>query len=142
MQRLISQLVKEYERCDQVCLAQHGVTASQGYTLLVIPETGSMTMNELSEAMGLANSTMTRMVDNLVRKGLIYRKPDDDDRRVVRVSLAAQGLSTRRTMEKAQQELLQGALADIQEDERTGMIHALERVNKAMEKALRACCNG
>ena len=33
-------------------------------------------MGELSASMELANSTMTRMVDQLVRKGLVQREPD------------------------------------------------------------------
>lgn len=142
MQRLIYQLVRDYELCDRACLSQYAVTAAQGYTLLTIPQEGSMTMNELSEAMGLANSTMTRMVDNLVRKGLMYRKPDDEDRRVVRVGIAAQGQIVRRTLEKAQQEQMQEALSEIQEDERPAIVHALEQVNKSIEKALKACCTG
>lgn len=90
-QRLIYTLVKSYETCDRVCLTQFGVTSSQGYTLLALPRQGHLSMNELSEAMGVANSTMTRMVDQLVRKGLVQRRPDDEDRRMVQVRLSEQG---------------------------------------------------
>ena len=41
--------------------------------------------------MSLATSTMTRIVDNLVRDGYIERTQDPQDRRVVRVSLTEEG---------------------------------------------------
>ncbi len=141
-QRLTYQLVKSYELCDRVCLTQHSVTAAQGYTLLTLPRAGTMTMNELSAAMGLASSTMTRMADHLVHKGLVYRQSDYEDRRVVRVGLTAQGQAVQRTLEQAQQELLTSALADVHEDERPAILRALEQVNASIEKALKACCAG
>ena len=45
-------------------------------------------MNELSERMNVDGSTMTRVVDLLVRDGWLVRRREDDDRRVVRVFLA------------------------------------------------------
>jgi DNA-binding MarR family transcriptional regulator len=142
VQRLIYQLVRSCELCDRVCLTQHGVTASQGYTLLALPQERSVSMNELSETMGLASSTMTRMVDQLFSKGFVSRGPDHEDRRVVRVELTAQGQQVRRTLEKAQQDLLQAALDDIPEDERSTILHALERVTTSLTKAVKSCCAG
>jgi DNA-binding MarR family transcriptional regulator len=139
VQRQLYQLVRNYELCDQVCLAQHGVTASQGYTLLSLPQEGALTMNELSEAMEVASSTMTRMVDQLVSKGLVHRRPDKEDRRIVRVQLTAQGQVIRRTLDKALQEFFKQALEAIPEDERPAILHALEQVTKPIVKALEAC---
>ncbi|MBI4495085.1 MAG: MarR family transcriptional regulator [Chloroflexi bacterium] len=140
VQRLLYQLVRAYERCDQQCLAQLGVTAAQAYTLLALPEATPATMNELSQAMGLANSTMTRMVDHLVKKDLVGRRPDDEDRRVVRVALTARGQELRRALEEAQQELVGQVLEDIEPRQRSGILSALEKVTQAMKKAVSVCC--
>ncbi len=80
LQRQIYELVRAHELCDRACLAQNGVTAAQGYTLLAFPEQGGMTMNALSDQMRLSSSTMTRMIDQLVQKGFVLRRPDDEDR--------------------------------------------------------------
>jgi DNA-binding MarR family transcriptional regulator len=142
VQRLIYELVKNYELCDKVCMAQHGVTASQGYTILSLPKEDNLNMNELSEAMGLASSTMTRIVDGLVCKELVYRKSDDEDRRVVRVGLTDRGQEVRRTLDKALQDFFKPALDEIREDERPAILHALEQVTKSIAKAIEACCSG
>lgn len=142
IQRLIYQLVRDCELCDQMCLAQLGVTVSQGYTLLALPHTDAVSMNELSEAMGLANSTMTRMVDQLVRKGLAHRKSDDEDRRIVRVRLTARGQEVQHTLEEALHDFFTQALGEIREDERPAVLGALERITRLVSRGLKACCAG
>lgn len=136
VQRQIYQLVKLYQSCDRVCVAEHGVGASQGYTLLSLPLKGSMTMNDLSSAMGLANSTTTRVVDELVRKGFVHRKSDNADRRVVKIELTVRGQELWGTLDKELQSFFGAALKEISEDERPSIIHSLERVTQVIAKAL------
>lgn len=136
VQRQIYQLAKLYQFCDRVCLAEHGVGATQGYTLLSIPQKGSLTMNDLSNAMGLASSTTTRIVDQLVHKGLVRRKTDSADRRVVRVELTTRGRELWRTLDKELQDFFKQALGEIPADERHSIIHALTQVTKSIAKAL------
>lgn len=140
MQCQLYRLLRSFEGCDQQCLAQYGVTAAQGYTLLAFPDQSTISMNELSQAMGLANSTMTRMVDHLVAKGLVYRRPDAEDRRVVRVALTSQGRDVQRALEEARRDLLQQVLGDIQEGEWPTILYALEKLNAAIGKAMGSCC--
>ncbi len=140
LQHQVYRLVREYELCDQMCMGQFRVTASQGYTMLTLPESESMTMNTLSEAMGSANSTMTRMVDQLVNKGFVRRTTDDEDRRVVRVSLTAQGQETRHNLEQAQQYFFGQVLTEIPQDERHVFLQVLERVVVAIEKVRKSGC--
>ena len=143
MQRLLYQLVKNYEQCDELCVAQYGVTASQAYTLMALPEKSQVkvSMNELSETMNVANSTMTRMVDHLVRKGLACRQSDYDDRRIVRVGLTAQGQQVRHAIEAEKHEIMQGILADIHEDDRSVVLRAVEKVTELFGRAVKSCCS-
>ncbi len=142
LQRQLYQLVRTYELCDQACLTQNGVTASQGYTLLFLPEGGHLSMNDLSQAMGLASSTLTRHVDQLVRKGLAHRWPDDEDRRVVRVELTDRGRELRSMLQGAMQDFFKQVLDEIQEDERPALLRVLEQVTQAIAKVFKSCCAG
>ncbi len=140
MQQMLYELMKNYELCEETSVAQYGVTASQGYTLLALPQDSQMTMNELSENMGLANSTMTRMIDHLVNKRLVHRRNDDEDRRIVRVGLTTKGQEVRQALEKDKQELMQFVLAEIREDERPVVLRAIETVTQLLGKAVKSCC--
>lgn len=50
-----------------------------------------LTMGEISEALNVPLSTATRTIDALVEQGYAERLPDAHDRRVVRVTLSAEG---------------------------------------------------
>lgn len=88
---LLSVMIRSFAAFERSEIFCRGVTMSQCSTLLGIGKHGTMTMNALSEWMSLATSTMTRIVDNLVRDGYLERTQDPQDRRVVRVSLTEKG---------------------------------------------------
>jgi DNA-binding MarR family transcriptional regulator len=116
-----------------------GVTASQGYTLLALPEQGSLTMNELSSAMGLANSTMTRMLDNLVGKRLAYREHDESDRRIVRVGLTAEGRKVRSAFSEGKRQVVKAVLSQIESGEQRAILAALRTLSSAVEAVMEQC---
>jgi DNA-binding MarR family transcriptional regulator len=136
LQRLLYQLVQLYQRCETLCLAQQDVTVAQAYTLLALPPDGDVTMNELSETMGLAASTMTRTMDQLVRKGLARRGHDAADRRVVCVALSAKGQQLRRTLDRAQRAFFQTTLKQLDADERASVVHGLETAVRLLTEEL------
>lgn len=139
VKRLIYQLVKNNESCDRISVARYGVTSSQGYTLLSLPDDGTLSMNELSKAMGVDNSTMTRMVDQLIDKALVHRNPDEKDRRQVRIGLTAKGDELREHLEQALQSLYKEALGEIGEEERLTIINGLKRLNEVFAKSIESC---
>lgn len=140
IQRVTYDLVHYYGMCDRVCVEELGVTASQGYILLALPETGSVTMNDLSVTMKLANSTMTRMVDQLTQKSMVIREPDPDDRRIVRVQLTEQGQDEKVRLKKAMQDLFYQILENIPQGEREQIIHSLETLKQSIVNTLKSCC--
>ena len=139
VQRALEELVNTYERCEQLCATLYGVTVAQGYALLTLPRDGTVTMNDLSQSIGLANSTMTRMVDQLIARGLAIRDADPRDRRVVLVGLTGRGLEVRNSLEKTQEEFFQVVLADVGEQERRTILNTLQLVSDAVEKATEIC---
>ena len=142
LQRQIHLLIKGHDVCDQVCLVHHGVTAAQGYALLALPPEGSATMNEISDALGIASSTMTRTIDPLVAKELVYRAVDEVDRRIVRVGLTSQGLKTRNAIEESLQNFFVMVLDEIKGDDQAAVLSSMELVTTAFNKTLKVCCPG
>jgi DNA-binding MarR family transcriptional regulator len=140
LQRQLGQLVRAYEACDQICSTVTGVTPAQGYTLLSLPEKGYLSMNDLSDSLDLAKSTMTRMVDQLVEKGLVRRKPDAEDRRMVLVGLTDQGRVMRTTLESSLQDFFRQVEAGLREDERPLILRSLERITELVKEVLKNCC--
>jgi DNA-binding MarR family transcriptional regulator len=138
---LLNQINKNNSTFEQACLKAFGITSAQAGTLLNLPSKGTMMMNELSNAAGVDTSTMTRMVDQLVEKGLALRHADAKDRRLVRVGLTPQGQKMHQELGDALTYYHMESLEDITESEREITIQVLERLKNAVDKGLENCCN-
>jgi DNA-binding MarR family transcriptional regulator len=60
---------------------------AQGRILYVLWQTDSVPIMELSQKTGLANTTLTSMLDRMETSGLIARELDPDDRRKIKIKL-------------------------------------------------------
>ena len=138
--RLLHRIAKTDDGYETSCVAFFGVTSSQGGTLLSLPLKATLKMNELSTIVGVDNSTMTRMVDQLVDKGLVFRQVDQKDRRLVCVGLTTAGQKLHRDLDRALRDFYKDSLGEIREEERAVILQSLERLNSAMAKGVENCC--
>jgi DNA-binding MarR family transcriptional regulator len=68
-----------------------GATSSQVSALATVERLGTPTLGELATSEKVRPPSMTRIVVGLEEAGLVTRRVDDDDRRVARVMLTAEG---------------------------------------------------
>jgi DNA-binding MarR family transcriptional regulator len=80
---LIPSLPREWLESD--------VTVAQLRVILVLHTEGPSRMSSIASAIGVALSTATGIVDHLVRKGLVLRDADPQDRRLVICKLSPKG---------------------------------------------------
>src|SRR4029079_5484993 len=77
------------------CVQEAGVSLTQRKASLEIGGLGevlpSCQLKELAEKLGTSTPAMSRAVDDLVKKGLVTRVEDPDDRRARRIELTAKG---------------------------------------------------
>jgi DNA-binding MarR family transcriptional regulator len=67
------------------------LTISQYLLLEPLAESSPRAVGELAEAAGVSGPTATRLLDGLVRAGLVERRPSERDRRTVEISLTRDG---------------------------------------------------
>jgi DNA-binding MarR family transcriptional regulator len=82
LHRAVTELVRRYQFRDRNEICCFGVSVSQCHALEALGQAGELTMGELASQMHLSVSTMTRVVDQLVARGLAQRGEDAKDRRV------------------------------------------------------------
>jgi DNA-binding MarR family transcriptional regulator len=68
-----------------------GLTMPQMITLLAIHDSGSCRMGTLADATQQSGGTLTGIVDRLIDDGLVERVRSVNDRRVIEVTLTAEG---------------------------------------------------
>lgn len=86
------ELLLDKQLSKSVCL--HKVTLPQCHTLLEIENLKVCTLNELAIAVNLEKSTVSRTIDTLVKKGLVQRDINPQNRRETNISLTENGIST------------------------------------------------
>jgi DNA-binding MarR family transcriptional regulator len=120
---------QEGEMCLQLAL-----TASQFASLLAMPETGSRNVQEVAQAMGLSPSRASRVVDSLVRIGLLDRSAADNDRRQQIVTLTLLGRSKWQAAHKLLLECEQELLSHLTTQRSRELEEAFKTVIKALVK--------
>lgn len=75
--------------------AQHGLTMSTGYVLLTIDHKEGTPSTRLGPMMGMEPRSLVRTLQGMEDDGLIKRKPDKVDKRVVRIFLTEKGKKKR-----------------------------------------------
>lgn len=64
------------------------LTGPQGMMMGILSHDGEMKISDLSEKIGLSNSTVSGIIDRLEKQGLVERTRSLDDRRVVYVKVS------------------------------------------------------
>ena len=77
-----------------------GLSMTQLRVLFMLRTDSGLSAGALAERLSVTPSTLTRIMDRLVRNDLVRREADDDDRRLVRHYLTATGLRTVEEMER------------------------------------------
>ena len=90
---VVAGLVRASFLVNAVCAEsarEYGLTVQQGQLLCVLMGRPHG-MGDLGATLGLEKSSLTGLVDRAVRRGLVRREPDPDDRRAVQVVLTDEG---------------------------------------------------
>src|SRR3972149_8384810 len=94
LHRALIDFVRQYQFRNRNEICCYGITVSQCYLLDALSPEGPLSMQELASHLCLKISTVTRLVDGLVKKNLVRRHKDSEDRRVVRAELTETGRKT------------------------------------------------
>ena len=112
---------------------EEGLTHQQAMLLMYLGERGAVTMGELSHYLGTTQGVVTRIVDRILEKGLVVRKRDVGDRRVVTVSLSRRGSRLAARMTAIQLAEIRRFCEMVDEDDRETFLCLLERLGDELE---------
>lgn len=131
---LMDMVLKSMYMLDREIEASFGITSARVFTLLAFAEKEMMKMKELSETMSLTSSTMTRMIDNLVKDGLVERKHEPHDRRLVLVRLTNSGKRLTNNIKEYKERYFDSIIEHIEKDGKEEMILSLKTLLDAFER--------
>ncbi|MCG8606425.1 MarR family transcriptional regulator [bacterium] len=137
--RQIVELIKKYQFRDRGQISCCGISVSQCYVLETLNSHGPLTANELAEKMYLKISTVTRVVDQLVKKNYVTREEGDQDRRVRVIKLTRDGEAVFQESWRNVFQSEKTILENFPEQHRELLIDFLKKLNGAVDQ-WHACC--
>jgi DNA-binding MarR family transcriptional regulator len=88
---LLSGAERQVAHRIEQALGRSGVTLEQWRVLCCLSDGAGHPMSEIARRALVPPPTLTKHVDRMTERGLVYRRPDDRDRRKVLVFVAARG---------------------------------------------------
>lgn len=109
------------------------ITNDQHYTLRYIHKAGTCTSTELSEVFDVKKSAITAIVNRLTEKELIKRTRDENDRRVIYLTLSDTGKELFEKTEEKIHKLVESIITSFDEREIVSFIETYEKLNHQLD---------
>ncbi len=103
------------------------ISSQQMGIMLMLRQKLASTPFELSKMLGIDTGLMTRMLDKLEAKGLVVRSRDEEDRRVVNLSLTKAGIAVADQIPDIAPDVLNARLKDFTKAELTELRRLLRK---------------
>lgn len=109
------------------------LTRTQIDILLTLGEATRQTTTELAAGLRLTQSAVTQTVETLVRRGLVRREADPDDRRITRLALEAKGEEVTRTLAADRRKFMTELLSELTDVQVDAFIAAITKFSQLLE---------
>lgn len=120
MKELSDLIIEFYEKLsswEQSIVDGSGLTLSQTHAIEILGVNNMIKMKDLAARMGVTTGTLTVMVDNLEKKGLVQRIQNPEDRRSYVIQLTDDGAEHYRRHSNFHLELTRECTAGFSEQE-------------------------
>jgi DNA-binding MarR family transcriptional regulator len=113
-----------------------GINMSVGYALLNIDRVVGTPSTKLGPIMGMEARSLTRTLKTMEEHGLIIRRPDKLDKRVMRIFLTELGLENRKIAREKVIQFNQSILSKMENHEAHQFLRSIIKINEILEENL------
>ena len=110
------------------CELRDELTNDQHYILGYIHQAGQVTSSELAEVFQVNKSAITAIINRMVDRDLIQRIRDENDRRVVYLSLTSEGNKLFLEAQERVKRLVESIITQFEEQEITSFLNTYEKL--------------
>lgn len=128
---LISKIREKSNKLIETEMSQNGIegiVTSHGDIIYALFKNERMTMAEIANKIGRDKSTVTALIDKLVKLGYVIKERDTEDTRVVYVTLTKKGYELEPIFEAVSAKLLEVFYLGISEEEKEELTKILNKI--------------
>jgi len=130
---LLVQVCRAHRNKAQELLARIDLHPGQEFLLINLWPQDGLTHTEIAEHLCVQPATLSRMLDRLVKTGLVQRQQDSGDQRVSRVYLTEKGQELLEPIQQTWEELERISFANLTPEERLLLRRILLKVLENLE---------
>ncbi|WDF54637.1 MarR family winged helix-turn-helix transcriptional regulator [Mucilaginibacter sp. KACC 22063] len=116
-------------RYNQI-VSEFGITQAIGYVLINIDETEGTTVSQVASLIGAKSTSLSRMLMQMEKMGLIYRELNKGDKRSVKIYLTDEGREKRRMARQVVKQFNNYLNDHISDKEKDFLTDTLKKINK------------
>jgi DNA-binding MarR family transcriptional regulator len=105
-----------------------GLVPSHGGIMSTLFKRDRISMKEIAERIGRDKSTVTALVNKLVRAGYVVKEKDPDDNRITYLCLTAKGRSLERYFDMISERLIATVFRGFSQTEREDIVRAIVKM--------------
>ena len=141
LHRALTDLVRVYQFRDRKRICCHDISVTQCYALDVLVREAPVALRRLAEALYLDNSTASRVMDSLERKGYARRSPDPADRRAVLLESTVEGQALYSRIDRSMIEEQKQLIEEFDPEVRRATAMLIARLARAAhDRFSNSCC--
>ncbi|MEE4544976.1 MarR family transcriptional regulator [Streptomyces sp. V4-01] len=125
---LFSRTQKRLRAASDEAMSRHGVRVGQNVLLELLWENDGLTPGAVARALGVATPTVVKSAARMEAGGLITKRRDEHDARLVRLYLTERGRAVHEPVQQARRELEERVTATLTEQERVHLRSALGKM--------------
>jgi DNA-binding MarR family transcriptional regulator len=131
----LRRILRATEINSRLLASKTGLTSSQFIILQIVARHGKVRPTTVARSAGLAQATVTSLVDKLERNGHVKRRRDTEDRRRIWIEITPAGYTVLASSPDFLQDRFEAAFGKLQPWEQAMIITALERVSAMLDAA-------
>jgi DNA-binding MarR family transcriptional regulator len=128
---LHSRTTKVLRAVAEGAMQRHGLHLGQNHLLAALWERDGRTPGEVAAALNVTTPTVVKMATRMTAAGLLTRRRDERDNRLVRLWLTDAGRALREPIEAERQAMEEEITADLTDAERVHLLSALAKIHQS-----------
>ena len=123
---------------SEAAMRRHGLRLGQNLVLAALWESDGQTPGALAASLHVTTPTVVKMATRMTAAGLVTRRPDKSDNRLVRLWLTKSGRQLQRPVEAERSRIEKALTTGLTPTERRSLISALSRIHATAAALLAA----
>jgi DNA-binding MarR family transcriptional regulator len=133
---LHSKTMKVLRAVAEAAMQRHGLHLGQDHLLAVLWERDGSTPGEVAAAVNVTTPAVVKMASRMAEAGLLTRRRDDRDNRLVRLWLTEAGRALQEPIEAERRMMEEKITAELTETEREHLLSALAKIHRSASDLL------